>query len=394
MENKSLLSRDLLKSCTCVFLLTVIYLLNFLNSGSYGQVFLSLPFFVLLYFFFFSLGQPSVVAFLQNRLGSEVKKAILFPVLLLVLYAVYLMVNGQAPFKDLLALFPFLILFPVLAFSALRVTEPTKINWFDFFVFTLFLLPTTLVNVQPKGELPFNGGGFDSVYRIVIMLVAVYSFSVIRNVDGVGFFPELNRKKLWTALLVWALFYGFVLTLGMPIGFIRFVGHESVSFDLIQSILLTLLLTFLHTAIFEELFFRGILLNMLSKRIGQSETWKTFWGWGFALLTLLALLVGYTLKGSLHWFPALMVLLIFFAAFFIERSGKHNRGVYTSLAITSALFGLVHYHSGAIIYIGFACVAGWAYGYTYLKTRNVFYSALVHTLVNSSALIFGLELVR
>ena len=89
-----------------------------------------------------------------------------------------------------------------------------------------------------------------------------------------------------------------------------------------------------------------------------------------------------------------MVLLIFIAAFLIERAGKNSSGVYTALAITSALFGLVHYHSGAIIYIGFACVAGWAYGYTYLKTKNVFYSAIVHTLVNSSVLIFGLEFVK
>ncbi len=116
--------------------------------------------------------------------------------------------------------------------------------------------------------------------------------------------------------------------------------------------------------------------------------------WGFAILLPLAFLVGYTLKGDLQWFPALMTTLLFVAAFILERSGKHHEGIYTALAITSTLFGLVHYHSGAIVYIGFACLAGWAYGYTYIKTGNVFYSALVHTLVNSSALIFGIELIK
>jgi hypothetical protein len=133
---------------------------------------------------------------------------------------------------------------------------------------------------------------------------------------------------------------------------------------------------------------------MLSKRIAQSGAWLVFWKWGFVILVPLALLVGYSLKGGMHWFPAFMTILLFAAAFGIEKSGKNAVGVYTALAITSTLFGLVHYHSGAIVYIGFACVAGWAYGFTYLKTKNVFYSALVHTLVNSSALIFGLELVR
>jgi hypothetical protein len=53
----------------------------------------------------------------------------------------------------------------------------------------------------------------------------------------------------------------------------------------------------------------------------------------------------------------------------------------------------VHYHAKSIIYIGLACVAGWAYGYTYIKTKNVFYSAVVHALVGTGAMIFGLKLI-
>ncbi len=58
------------------------------------------------------------------------------------------------------------------------------------------------------------------------------------------------------------------------------------------------------------------------------------------------------------------------------------------------IFGLVHYHAGSIIFVGLAAIGGWAYGYTYIKTKNVFYAALVHTLVNTSALMFGLELAK
>jgi len=130
---------------------------------------------------------------------------------------------------------------------------------------------------------------------------------------------------------------------------------------------------------------------MLVKRIGQSGSWKVFWKWGIVILLPFAFLVGYTLNGALKWFPAVITLAIFAVAFSIERANKNKPGVYTGLAITSVIFGLVHYHSGAIIYIGFACVAGWAYGYTYIRTKNVFYSAIVHTLVNCSDLIFGLK---
>jgi membrane protease YdiL (CAAX protease family) len=120
----------------------------------------------------------------------------------------------------------------------------------------------------------------------------------------------------------------------------------------------------------------------------------SFWKWGLGILFILSVLVGYTLKGNMQWFPALVTLVIFLAAYLIEKSGKFNMGVYTALAITGVIFGLVHYHAGSIIYIGFASIAGWAYGYTWIKTRNVFYAALVHALVGSSALIFGLELMK
>ena len=193
---------------------------------------------------------------------------------------------------------------------------------------------------------------------------------------------------------MWAAFYLLVLTIGYPIHFIRFVGHEVIDQQLLKKIAITLIATFFHTAIFEELFFRGILLNMLTKRIGQAKTWKTFWVVGLIISIPAALVVGYTLIGGMQWFPAFMTICLYAAAFFLEKSNRHPAGLYTGLAITATIFGLVHYHSHAIIYIGFACVAGWAYGYTYLKTKNVFYSAIVHTLVNSSVVIFGLEFIK
>lgn len=392
MRDKSFKWDALKKSTIWLGFLTAAYLYFFLKDEFVGATLLSLPFFVILYLLFFSIGQPSIVSYLRHRLTDDVKKTILFPLFLLILYGFYLVLNGQSPFKDLLALFPFFLLFPVLAFKASGVSE--KINWFDFFVFILFLLPTTLVNVQPKGDLPFQGDSFDSVYRIAIMLVAVYAFSIVRRIDEVGFFPEVSLKKLWTAIWVWLAFYAMVLAIGLSVDFVRIVGHQESSVELIRKIAFALITGFLHTAVFEELFFRGLLQNMLAKRIAQGNSFRIFLIVAFVILFPLALLVGYTLKGGMHWFPALVTLLIFAVAWFIENRNIAGMGVYTSLAITSTLFGLVHYHAGSIIYIGFACIAGWGYGYVYIKTKNVFYSALTHALVGASALIFGLSLVK
>lgn len=392
MKTGKALKLALQSSALWTALLTLIFLFFSWSENSLSELFLCLPFFIVLYYFFCSIGKKEVITKIRRWIGSDVVKVMLFPAILMVLYFFYILINNLSPFKGTFALLPYLI-FPVLVFLVRR--HPTqKIDWLDFAAFVIFLLLTTFIKVDPSGNLPFTGKDFGSVYKIALMLIAVYAFGTIRGLNEIGFVPVLNYKYLWTATWVWFAFYVFVFVIGYHVNFIKYVGHESITQELVNKIGLTLVVTYLNTAIFEELFFRGILQNMLTKRIGQAKSWKVFWQWGILLSIPLALLVGYTLKGGMQWFPALMVILIFTAAFLIERTGKQIAGVYTALAITSALFGLVHYHSGAIIYIGFACVAGWAYGYTYIKTKNVFYSALVHTLVNSSVLIFGLEFMK
>lgn len=393
IEDIGKIRHELTKSAVWTVVLSALFVIFSGRDHSWSELLTALPFFVIIYFLFFSIGKESVSIQFRRWMANDVKKAIVFPFILFILFVAYVFFNGENPFRGILALVPYLLVFPVLAFAA-RKPDHVRLDWYDFTVFVIFLLPTTLISVNPAGNLPFKGEGFDSIYRISIILIAVYSFQVVRGIADIGFVPEFKLKKLWTAVWVWMAFYLFVLAIGIPVHFIKISGHDAITIELVRTILMTLLVTFLHTAVFEELFFRGILQNMLAKRIGQSGAWLHFWKWGLIALIPLALLVGYSLKGGMQWFPALMVVLLFAAALIIEKSGKSDVGAYTALAITSALFGLVHYHSGAIVYIGFACVAGWAYGFTYIKTKNVIYSALVHTLVNSSALIFGLELMR
>ncbi len=393
MKIDKVITKELQNSVGWTALLTALFLFFNRSSDILPKTLIALPFFVVLYYLVFSIGKNNISESIRKWVNSDIKKIVVFPAILIVLYFSYILFIGKNPFQGAVSMVPFLVFFPVLVFAAKR-KDVKKIDWLDFTTFILFLLPITLIDANPSGKLPDIGNDFDSVYRIVMMLTAVYAFTVVRGLDDVGFFPEFKLKNLFTAVWVWLAFYGFVFIVGYSVNFIQLKGHEIFSTDLIYKIALTLITTFLHTALFEELFFRGILQNLLSKRINQTKSWMVFWKWGLGILFILAILVGYTLKGGMQWFPALVTLLIFLAAFFIEKSGKFQLGVYTALAITGVTFGLVHYHAGSIVYIGFACIAGWAYGYTWIKTRNVFYAALVHTLVNSSALIFGLELMR
>ena len=393
MKIEKEISKELQTSIAWTAVLTVLFILFNRSIEILWAMFLALPFFLVLYFLLFTIGKEHVSNQIRKWLNSDIKKIVIFPAALIVIYFGYVYLIGQNPFQGVISMVPYLVSFPVLFFAAHR-KDVKKIDWLDFTVFVLFLLPITLIDANPAGNLPTAGNEFDSIYRIVMMLTSVYAFGIVRGLGNIGFFPEFKPKNFFTAIWVWLAFYGFVFIVGYSVGFIQIKGHDSASGELITKIALAIVTTFLHTALFEELFFRGLLQNMLAKRISQAKTWITFWKWGVAILIPLAILVGYTLDGGMKWFPALVTLLIFLVAFYIERSAVFAKGVYTALAITGVLFGLVHYHSGSIIYIGFACIAGWAYGYTWIKTRNVFYAALVHALVNSSALIFGLELMR
>jgi uncharacterized protein len=385
--------QDLRNSAIFTLLLTVCLVLKVMNTTPATDLLIALPFFILLYFTVFSLGTDSVINAFQLFNHRRAYYTFLFPVVLLVVYVIYLFINGQDPLKGNPLLAVYLTLVPVLAFFWRRNTSQ-KIGWFDFTVFAALLLPGALLNVKQNSEIPFGVDGFDSFFHIVLILTTVYAFAVVRKLNGVGFAPVFRWKSLSTAIWVWLAFYSLALLIGLPTGFIKIVGYEKSADLLIKSIFFTMIGTYLHTALFEELFFRGILQNMLAKRIGRAKTWKIFWICGLLLLLPLAFVVGYTLEGKMKWFPAMMTFMIFTAAWFLEKSRRSGMGIYTSVALTSVAFGLVHYHARSIIYIGLACVAGWAYGYTYLKTKSVFFSALVHMLVNVSALIFGLEMVK
>ncbi len=387
------LYNSLLKGGLATVVLTVLFLYYTAGRCSTQGLLFALPFFLIFYFVQFVLGREPVIQAFVAWNGKRQWNVLIFPTVLLALYFIYIGLNGQNILEGNPALLLFTLYFPVLVYGL--VNDPNrKIGWIDFTVFVLALLPFNFFGLKQNSDLPINGGGFDAISHVMIILSGVYVFAIVRGIKEVGFVFEIRWKSLRTALLVWISFYAFVFVFGRSVDFITVVGYSDLVGVVIKSIIFTMIGTFLHTALFEELFFRGILQNMLTRRIGQGRSWLMFWLVGFVLLLIGAFAVGYTLEGKMKWFPAFVTVVLFTSAYFLEKSEKFGLGVYTSLAITGVTFGLVHYHAKSIIYIGLACMAGWAYGYTYIKTKNVFYSALVHTLVNTGVLIFGLKMMR
>jgi hypothetical protein len=172
-----------------------------------------------------------------------------------------------------------------------------------------------------SGAWPYSGLG--SLPKLYLADVALYLYLVVRRLHGVGFsfVPRLNDIKI--GVREWLFFLPIALGLGFATHFIWFVPrHPSVG-----HVVGALLVTFLLTAIPEELFFRGILQNLLEPRVGRM------------------------------W----------------------------ALVVTACLFGLSHFHKGAAFnwrYVMIAAVAGIFYGRAWRARRRLFASSLTHTLVD------------
>jgi uncharacterized protein len=172
-----------------------------------------------------------------------------------------------------------------------------------------------------SGAWPYNGLG--SLPKLYLADVTLYLYLVIRRLGGVGysFIPRLG--DIAVGLREWAFFLPIALGLGFAVHFIQFYPRHPSAAHLAGA----LLITFLLTAVPEEIFFRGILQNLLERRIG---------------------------------------------------------GV-LALVVASCLFGLSHFHKGAMFnwrYVILAAIAGVFYGRAWRARRALFASALTHTLVD------------
>lgn len=390
------MKRDKTSLWLYIGLLTVILFAFFLYVNQQeptAELLIASPYLIGLYFLIFSIGQPIITNRLGRAMQSGTEIALLFPVVMVAILYSYLWINGHSPFQGTAALFPFYILFPTLYFLAFRQVA-TPIRWVDFAILMLFIIPATAITFEASTNLPFSRSGFGSVLRFVIILTGVYSFSIIRGVPDIGFYPAFRVKSLFTAVWVWLAFFAFTLSIGYAGKFMKLAGHELVNLELIVTISRKLITIFFATALFEELFFRGLLQNFLARKITTDRHWQPYWKWGFGLLVICSGIVGYWLKATAFWLPIGSAVFLFLAAWLLEKRKADKPGTYTALAIVSVFFGLVHAHAGSLIFVVLAGIAGWAYGYAYLKTKNVFYAALVHTLVNGSEFIFGLELIK
>jgi uncharacterized protein len=232
------------------------------------------------------------------------------------------------PFAKLAAL----AALPLGLFATAPVANPRRLNWQDAMVLLWLFLPVLFHLISGIWNVPVN---LDFMARLFLVGVGAWSFLIQRGVEDAGYDFTVSPAIIRDALVSFAGFSVIALPLGFALRFVAWNPQYRGLGDLLSSYLTI----FLFVAIAEELFFRGLLQNLLEGLFHGS---------------------------SLGSRPAL------------SRNAAQG--------IAAVLFGLSHIQHAPFPnwrYVILATVAGWFYGWAYRKHRSLMASAGTHALVDT-----------
>lgn len=221
-----------------------------------------------------------------------------------------------------------LVAIPVLVTLVLH-SWPKPANWADLLVLAIIGLAIDLgllshgwlFGLNDMGLWPGGLGGFP---KMMMANAALYGYLLIKPIEGVGYdlTPRLGDWK--TGLREFLYYAPIVLTLGILLGFIHWQGLLAKT----QQFPAAWIFTFIFVALPEELFFRGLVQNLLERHMTRGR----------------------------------------------------------ALLLASLLFGLSHFNKGAAFnwrYVILATIAGIFYGRAWRAQRRLFASSITHTTVDA-----------
>jgi CAAX protease family protein len=252
---------------------------------------------------------------LRDKLSWRAGRVIL-PALLGIPYAAFAVPAGNFHWPMAAAMFGL----PVVLAALLEFSSPVrKFCWQDAAVLAVLILTYMLRLLAKAWPYP----GLAALPKLYVADLALYLYLVVRRLEGMGYCFMPRRDRFLIGFREWLYFLPFGIGLGAALRFIHF--HPVWPSPLRAAE--TLLATFLLIAIPEEMFFRGILQNLLETRIGRRA----------------------------------------------------------ALISTAILFGLAHFNKGAAFnwrYVLLATIAGVFYGRAWRERRQLLASLVTHTAVD------------
>jgi membrane protease YdiL (CAAX protease family) len=222
--------------------------------------------------------------------------------------------NFRWSFVGIYAVLPVILV--ILIWDASRRDPEQRGDWRDFLV--LLILGVVVEFHLFERAWPAGRGSFN---RLILLDTAVYGFLVIRQLTNVGFHfvPRLPDVKIGLREL--AFYTPIAVPLGLGLGFL----HWHAVLPPFVRFVLSWLAIFAVIAVLEETYFRGLLQNLLERRIGSR--------WAL-LVTAPIFGLSHFNKGATH-FNWRYVLLATFAGIFYGRAWRAEHRL-TASAITHA----------------------------------------------------------
>lgn len=181
------------------------------------------------------------------------------PALLLIPYLVFALPRGE--FRAAFAVALPAISVGIAALFELAPPATNALSWQDVVVLLAVGLPVEFGWLH--GAWPHPGLG--SMAKLLLVDAALYAFLVVRRLDGVGYDFRLRLRDLAVGLREWIFFAPLGIGIGLALHFIRPRGWVAPG----PAFAAGWLVTFFFVAIPEELFFRGLLQNLLEPRLGR-----------------------------------------------------------------------------------------------------------------------------
>lgn len=267
-------------------------------------------------YWFFGFGASEV---LRKKLTNRAVR-VLAPGLLVAAYLIFSIPRHEFRWAYGLALFAVPVALAAL-FEFLPARTP-KLCWQDALALAAIGLPVEFRWLA--GSFPHPG--LSALPKFLLVGAALYAFLVVRGLEGVGYDFRARWRDLAIGVREWAFFAPFAFGLGFAVSFIAFNHKTHGPSDIVPAVMVT----FFFVAVPEELFFRGLLQNLLEARLGR---WR-------------ALIVAAVIFGLSHF-------------------NKLNHGFPFNWR-----------------YVLLAAIAGIFYGRAWLDRRRTFASGVTHTLVD------------
>jgi membrane protease YdiL (CAAX protease family) len=233
--------------------------------------------------------------------------------LLLVPYLVFAIPTGQ--FRWILC--GGLLAVILVVAGLLETARLLDIGWREWLVLALLALAVESHVFDRAWVIP----GLSAIPKLLMVDLGLYAFLVVRPIGGVGYDFRPRGRDFAVGLREFLYFTPIALLFGLATAFLHFHATPSSPGHFAAGWIFTLF----FIAVPEELFFRGLLLNLLERKIGMR--------WALATSSVLFGLAHFNKRAA--FFNWRYVILSAIAGLFYARAWRDRRRVLTS-SITHA----------------------------------------------------------